>query len=142
VSAALRLRSRPLGSVRKTGLSLEVVLIYVQARWMLPRLELKEVLRRLRQPTRFVTPLPRGLTADEQGIKLGRAVVRTLALAPTDTRCLVRSVVLSALLARRSIPSTLVVGVKTDPHFRAHAWVEGESRDLLSREGYSTLVRI
>ena len=59
------------------------------------------------------------------------AVARTLRLLPTDSRCLMRSLVLSALLARRGIDSSLVIGVRTAEAFGAHAWVEHEGRPLL-----------
>jgi hypothetical protein len=47
-----------------------------------------------------------------------------LKLLPGDTRCLVRSLVLTRLLARRGIACTLVIGARTAPTFLAHAWVE------------------
>ncbi len=60
----------------------------------------------------------------ERAARLGRAVVRMLSLLPGDTRCLVRSLVLTRLLARRGIPARLVIGARTAPAFLAHAWVE------------------
>lgn len=50
-------------------------------------------------------------------------------------RCLARSFVLQAMLARRGVPSTLRIGVrKEDGRFEAHAWVEHEGRPLAERE--------
>ena len=63
--------------------------------------------------------------------RLGDAVMRTLALLPGDTRCLVRSLVLTRLLARRGIPAKLVIGARTAPSFLAHAWVEYDHSPVL-----------
>lgn len=64
------------------------------------------------------------------GLRLGAAVTRVLRALPRDPRCLAKSLVLTALLARRGIPSTLVIGVRSAP-FAAHAWVEYDGRPLL-----------
>jgi hypothetical protein len=64
--------------------------------------------------------------------RLGRAVTRLLVLLPGDTRCLVRSLVLTRLLARRGIPATLVIGARSGPDFLAHAWVELTGDPVLS----------
>lgn len=63
--------------------------------------------------------------------RLGAVVMTVLRVLPTDSRCLVRSLVLLAMLARRGIHSTLVIGVRTEPEFAAHAWVEFEDEPLL-----------
>jgi Transglutaminase-like superfamily len=63
--------------------------------------------------------------------RLGRAVERTLKLAPGDTRCLTRSLVLTQLLARRGIPAALVIGTRAKPRFSAHAWVEQAGEPVL-----------
>jgi hypothetical protein len=47
---------------------------------------------------------------------------------------LTRSLVLTRLLARRGIPSTLVIGVRSQPSFVAHAWVEYRGSALLPAE--------
>ena len=62
-------------------------------------------------------------------------VSSVLRLLPTDSRCLVRSLVLTRLLARRDIPSTLIIGVTAAPEFKAHAWVEHAGRPLLPSYG-------
>jgi len=41
-----------------------------------------------------------------------------------------RSLVLTALMARRGVPAMIVIGVCPDP-FAAHAWVEYRGRPLL-----------
>lgn len=64
------------------------------------------------------------------GYRLGNVVQRVLKFVP-DARCLMRSLVLVRILARRGIPSTLVIGVAPAPHFRAHAWVEVDGLAVL-----------
>lgn len=120
--------ARPLARTTKLALVVEIVVAYVRARWWLRRRDLPGTLGELRQPGRRV-PAPTGAT--EAGRRLGRAVTRTLAVLPTDGRCLVRSLVLTALLARRGIDSTLVLGVRPGEAFAAHAWVEHDSAPLL-----------
>jgi hypothetical protein len=63
-------------------------------------------------------------------------VTKTLRVLPTDSRCLVQSLVLSRLLATRGIPSTLVIGARSDSTFMAHAWVEHGGYPLLPQEGF------
>ncbi len=75
-------------------------------------------------------------------LRLGRAVVRTLRLLPIDSRCLIRSLVLTRLLTRRSIPHTLVIGVRNDPEFMAHAWIEHEGRPVLPAGEYTRLTEL
>lgn len=78
------------------------------------------------------------------GLRLGRAVSRTLRLLPTDSRCLMRSLVLTGLLARRGMSSTLIIGVRPEPEFTAHAWVEHAGEPLLppGENSYGRLAEI
>jgi hypothetical protein len=89
------------------------------------------VLRRTAQ----VAPPP-GLNSGDLASRLGRAVYRTLRILPTDSRCLVQSLVLSRMLSARGIPSTLVIGAHSRPDFTAHAWVEHDGRPVLPPRGY------
>jgi hypothetical protein len=73
--------------------------------------------------------------AERAGVRLGQAVGRTLRHLPFDSRCLMRSLVLTSLLARRSIDSSLVIAVQAEPGFRAHAWVERRGVPLLPPVG-------
>jgi hypothetical protein len=74
--------------------------------------------------------------------RLGRAVQRTLRLLPTDSRCLIRSLVLTRLLARRSIPNTLVIGVRKTGEFEAHAWIEHGGQPILPAGEYTRLTEL
>src|SRR5581483_11465170 len=106
---------------------------YVRVRYVLARNRaLPDALAVLRRPPRSV--LAHGWRSEyEAGYRYGQAVMRTLAILPTDSRCLMRSLVLLVLLNRRGIPAELVIGVKSggEDEFGAHAWVELEGRSLL-----------
>lgn len=79
-----------------------------------------------------------------KALDLARAVQRTLKLAPLDDRCLMQSLVLTALLARRGIASTLHIAVKPGDEFKAHAWVEYFGSTLLPGAGepYESLTQL
>lgn len=115
----------------KVTLAIEIVTSYARARWLLWRTDLPTTVSALRAVSTTadaVTPTdPRRL-----GYRLGRAVGRTLRHLPFDSRCLMRSLVLTSILARRRIQSTLVIAVLPQPHFEAHAWVEQDGIPLLA----------
>ncbi len=126
---------RRLGPRQRLGLVAEIVGAYVRARRELRQAPIEEVMARLRASE---SPEPReDPEALEEACRLGRAVVRTLAFLPGDTRCLRRSLVLTQLLARRGISARLVIGARTAPDFLAHAWVEQGGVPVLSPEGDS-----
>jgi len=118
--------SRPLSLPRKLTLAREIVVEYVRVRRILRRQDLPRTLKLIRA----VTPaelLPAS-TTDE---RLAGAVRRTLRRLPADSRCLMQSLVLTRLLARRGRDSTLVIGVSPAGRFSAHAWVERDGVPLL-----------
>lgn len=121
--------SGPLSPGAKLVLIAEILADYVRARWLLGRRTLPATLTALRAggPSRSLS----GPAAQLTGVRLGRAVTRTLSTLPTDSRCLVRSLVLTSLLARRGMNSSVVIGVHSEDELRAHAWVEHEGRPLL-----------
>jgi hypothetical protein len=131
-----------LGPSEKLALAWEILRIYVHARVLLVRKTLPEVLHDLRG----------GRTLDQaydpeifrEGVRLGRRMNRLLASLPLDALCLVRSCVLVGLLTRRGIGCTLVIGVKPEPSFEAHAWVECAGVPLLDPAGpeYSRLTEL
>jgi hypothetical protein len=69
--------------------------------------------------------------------RLARAVVRTLEALPVDSRCLMRSLVLLGLLARRGVVAELVIAVRPEERdqLAAHAWVEVRGEPLLAPAG-------
>jgi hypothetical protein len=131
---------RHLSLGQKVSLAAEIVGTYVRARRLLRRDDLPEVVRALRTPG-HPTSTPDG---DQLlvGFRLGRIVGKTLGALPADSRCLVRSLVLTSLLARRGIRASLIIGVRSEPRFEAHAWVECAGAPLLppGDEPYGRLV--
>ena len=110
---------------------MEIVVAYVLARWWLAHLSFPESVkaaRRTRTTYRPALPTEQPTTT---AIRLGRAVELTLRPLPFDSRCLVKALVLTRLLAKRSIESTFVLGVRAQPRFAAHAWVERDGVALL-----------
>jgi hypothetical protein len=75
-------------------------------------------------------------------VRLGSIVTQVLNPLPTDNRCLIRSLVLLRLLARRGIGADLIIGVRADDHFAAHAWVEHDMQPLLPVGEFQALTRL
>lgn len=113
----------------KALLAVEIVAAYAKARWWLRQTTLGETVANLRGGA----PTPLEPDGDQllTGVRLGRAVGKGLGALPADSRCLVRSLVLVSLLAKRGIAASLVIGVKSQPRFEAHAWVECAGVPLL-----------
>jgi hypothetical protein len=111
----------------KLALAFEILAMYARARWALRGHDLPRAVRRLREEQlQPGEPLSVG-----ECLRVSSAVSRLLDPLPLDARCLVRSVVLSALLARRSTPTSLVIAVRPGEEFAAHAWVERDGAPLL-----------
>lgn len=72
--------------------------------------------------------------------RLGSMVTQSLAVLPTDKRCLIRSLVTLRMLEHRSIEARLVIGVATEQGFTAHAWVEHDGAPVLPRGGHRPLI--
>jgi hypothetical protein len=129
---------RPFAGRRRLLLALEVFGVYLRARWLLASKDLPQAVTALRADhdpehdwsgDRYLALVI--------GARLGSAVRSALSVLPTDNRCLVRSLVLTNLLARRGIGSSLVIGVRSGSRFAAHAWVERDGAPLLPTEGYT-----
>ena len=118
---------KPIGRVDKVRLVLEILRDYVRVRWLLARRDLPSVVAELRHPAAADTDP----ALQAVGKRLGHAVRRTLGPLPFDSRCLAQSLVLTTILSRRGIDSTLVIGVGVEPAFAAHAWVESDGVPLL-----------
>jgi hypothetical protein len=121
--------------VRRPGrllLAAEVLLAYARVRAALRQASLPAVVSGLRSRT----PGPGTLGPAELG-RLSRAVTRTLAPLPLDSRCLMRSLVLLALLGRRGVDGQLLIAVAPPAGDRldAHAWVEVAGRPVLAPAG-------
>jgi hypothetical protein len=130
----------PLSLVGRLRLAVEVLSIYMAVRWRLWRSGLDATVLALRDraPDRQWTEP--GRASYWQGVRLAKATTRTLTLLPTDSRCLMQSLVLLGLLSRRGIGSVLVIGVNSNPDFEAHAWVEHDDQPLLPSGEFQRLV--
>jgi hypothetical protein len=129
IGASALARPRQLSLGRKLALAAEILFAYARARRALRRQSLPVVAAAMRRSADRPREAPE--TAYVSGLRLGAAVTRVMRVLPLDPRCLTASLVLTALLARRGIPATLVIAVRLDP-FAAHAWVEHGGRPLLS----------
>lgn len=133
---------RGLSRREKAALGLEILSAYSRARWLLWRTDLPSTLAALRAGAAEQTADP--AEAQRAGVRLGQAVGKALRHLPFDSRCLMRSLVLTRLLARRGIDTSLVIAVKPESQFIAHAWVEREGVPLLEPAGppFSRLVEL
>ena len=109
---------------RRISLAGEILAAYYRARRELRRGDLRQTVATLRR-TDMISP------ADLGARRLAQATTRTLHLVPLDSRCLVLSLVVTRLLARRGIASVFVLGVSPGPDFAAHAWVECDGSPVL-----------
>ncbi|HLI58774.1 MAG TPA: lasso peptide biosynthesis B2 protein [Solirubrobacteraceae bacterium] len=116
---------------QRLALGVEIARAYLAIRALSSRRALPDVVVALRDaPALSGLPLP---DPRVDGVRLGRAVMRALVLTPGGTKCLVRSLVLLRLLARRGIvDGALIIAVQPGPAvLDAHAWVELAGQPLL-----------
>src|SRR6266516_7070868 len=117
----------------RAALVAEVLVTYGVVRWSVRRRDLPTVVAALRTPRR--PRAPRGaLDADDR--RLAAAAARVLERVPGDSRCLTRSLVVLAMLARRGRDGRLILAARPTPTFAAHAWIEREGRALLPTRGF------
>ncbi len=108
----------------KLLLAAEILIAYCRVRWAMRSQALPDLVAGIRARRGDPASLSPGGRR-----QLAGAVMGLLSVLPTDSRCLVRSLVYLTLLQRRDTVATLVIGVRTEPEFAAHAWVElGGSR--------------
>ena len=142
---ALASEHRPwrLSPLAKARLAAEVIATYARVRHHVRRSDLPSVVARLRGEAEPLDGPPDG-PVYEAGLRLARATSRTITKLPVDSRCLMRSLVLTALLARRDVSGTVVIGVRPGEEFGAHAWVELGGRPLLPPDEaiYARLVEL
>jgi hypothetical protein len=127
MSAAAGSSQERLGPGRRLALACEILGTYAQVRWSLRRRGLRGALVALRSSAGSVQPGQPVAT----GRRLGRAVARTLGVLPADSRCLMQSLVLTRVLARRGIDTRLVIAVRPGERLAAHAWIEHGDEALL-----------
>lgn len=110
----------------KLRLAVEILVTYLRVRLAMRRTALPDLVGRIRAAERTAPA-----AGPEELRRLSGAVMGVLARLPTDSRCLVRSLVYLSLIARRGVTGTLVIGAQTEPEFAAHAWVEVGGRPAL-----------
>lgn len=115
--------------VRRARLTTEILVAYARGRWLLSRRDLRQTVAALRP--RAGRARAAAAPDRREAIRLAGAVVRVLRLLPTDSRCLVRSLVVLAILAERGCYAELVIGVLPGERLAAHAWVELDGLPLL-----------
>jgi Transglutaminase-like superfamily len=118
-----------LSHTARAQLAVEILTAYAQSRRALRRDPIETVVAGLR--SRSPSAAAPAANSLKEARRLGRAVGRLLAHVPGDTRCLIRSLVLTRLLASRGIQAKLVIGARTTPEFLAHAWVEHDGSPVL-----------
>ena len=120
-----------LATGERIRIAAEILGTYAAARWWMVRRSFPEAVAAARdvRPSAVIELSDRDVR--EAGIRLGRAVQRTLRALPVDSRCLVTALVLTRMLARRGIGCSFVLGVRSQPRFAAHAWVERDGVALL-----------
>jgi hypothetical protein len=128
----------------KVARVVEILVVYVRMRWLLFRRGLPATVAALRGSEVTATDPDEQRLLKVRGVRFANGVVRTLRLLPTDGRCLMRSLVLLAMLARRGIATRLVIGVSPAPTFTAHAWIELDGQALLETDEskYQRLVEL
>jgi Transglutaminase-like superfamily len=122
---------RDFSALEKLALTVEITFAYLHVRWLMRRGDLRAALAAVRATPPTQTA-PGGQPALAFAGRLGSIVDGRLRHLPGDTRCLARSLVLLELLARRGLRhGMLIIGVRTEPAFGAHAWVELDGHSLL-----------
>jgi hypothetical protein len=114
--AAIAPPRRPPAEVR---LGAEIAWTTLRVRRLVHRNDLPTALDRCRA----AVPQPAPVPSRDEVVRISRAVRRTVGLIPGDSRGLVASLVLIAVLARRGVDTSLAVG-RPRNGFGAHAWVE------------------
>ena len=122
------------------AMAVEVLREYVRVRWLLRRSDFRTVVSELRKTPRSPAAEilePGSRKAEHIGYRLGVFVWKTLRVLPTDSRCLMQSLVLTAVMTRRGLDGQLIIGVRNDDEFQAHAWIEHRGVALLPHEEFS-----
>ena len=131
-----RLLRRRMPADLRIRIAVEIGLTYARVRRRMLRGDVREVVAALREGA---VDMYDPYAAYRIGRRLGQPVRRTLDPLPWDSRCLMRSLVLLRMLARRGVVCRLVIGVRPGETLEAHAWIEHEGHPLLPTLGYERL---
>ena len=135
---------RPLPPPQRLLLASEILSAYCRVRLRLKRDRFPIALAAVRDTGRGTRqPVDSAITY-LRAARVARAVQQILRLVPTDARCLMQSLVLTSLLARRGIETKLVIAVRPGEEFQAHAWVKYGGQPLLpdSQDVYQVLAEL
>jgi Transglutaminase-like superfamily len=113
----------------RLALVAEILTTYVMVRWQVRRHDLPTAVAALRAGRRLAV-------VDREPRRLAAFAERIVARIPGDSRCLMRSLVVLAMLARRGVDARLVLAARPTPEFAAHAWVERNGDPLLPTRGF------
>ncbi len=115
------------GTLERAAVAGEIAHAYLGCRFALRRHGVAGALRWARAPATVTDPTERimqGPAVDiAAGARLASITARALQRVPTDTRCLIQSLVLVRLLANRGVHGQLALAVRRH-EAAAHAWVE------------------
>lgn len=111
----------------------EISSLYALTRWSLRRNDLPATVQKLRARGERLAARPAPVDDPKRLVGI---TISVLTRVPADSRCLIRSLVVLGLLARRGVETRLVIGVNLDAGFTAHAWVERRGVALLSPESF------
>jgi Transglutaminase-like superfamily len=133
----MRSRERAsLGALERLRLLGEIFASYAHARWLLLRGDLPSAVAGVRaraarrsSPNALVNDDPRRLVSIS---------IRVLQRIPFDSRCLMRSLVVLGMLARRGVETRLVIGVELESGFAAHAWLERDGIAVLPAGSFAS----
>jgi Transglutaminase-like superfamily len=144
---ALLVRPAPLpqgraGPVDRVRLAAEILVAYAELLRLVRRNDLGAMVACARRTWVEPLPAPPDDEAHLVALRMGRMVHRVVSRLPTDKRCLINALVLVRLMAHRSIPCRLVIGVQSDGRFAAHAWVEHRERPVLPSGAFARLVEL
>jgi Transglutaminase-like superfamily len=113
----------------RVALVAEILATYVIVRRQVRRHDLPTAVAALRGGRRLAV-------VDREPRRLAAFAERIVARIPGDSRCLMRSLVVLAMLSRRGIDARLVLAARPTPEFAAHAWVERNGDPLLPTRGF------
>jgi hypothetical protein len=113
----------------RLALVAEILATYVIVRWQVRRHDLPAAVAALRAGRRLAV-------VDREPRRLAAFAERIVARIPGDSRCLMRSLVVLAMLSRRGVDARLVLAARPTPEFAAHAWVERNGDPLLPTRGF------
>jgi Transglutaminase-like superfamily len=114
----------------------EIFAAYAQARWRLLRGDLPSAVACVRERARRLSSANAPLQDDPR--RLVSIAIRVLERIPFDSRCLMRSLVVLGMLARRGVETRLVIGVELESEFAAHAWLERDGVAVLPAGSFAS----